>query len=754
MPRGRWFEEPDDDYMSMRYPGLYGLDDFYSEVSPYDLDQRGFRRPTIGPVKRGPKDARIGPATPQPPPRRQPSWLDRMTSFASQGYPMDDLVFRQKPGEPAPKPQNLPFVQKPGDKPPQIVPLSQRPARIGPTAGLGSRLPAGNYPDENVPQVRQSRIGPARFGPQDSQGMLTSRSSPVAPNQTAAMYGGRNPFATAMANARANSTGTAGTPMPPSPYGEGMERIPNAMRIAMENARANSNRPGAHRQYGTPEFSGNPAVNAMIAARAGGAGGPQRPGVFQAQGVTDPTSVNVNGRYDIGFNPRAYPAATRVAAAARPPRLAPRGIPSGVPEGPPPGGLTAPPMSPIQSVGGTNGSPYESPIGESGWTRNMPGSFVGQAGPAGPGAFNRFDITQQGGRNSGAEGNLPADTVPSQSGSPSAQQNPYLEGGAQYNWDPIRRYNEYLDKEPGRGDYQPRGWGRILNAATAGLHGYQTGDVSQAVALGRNLNEQPYERAVEDWKRKGSGLARAAELEDKRYNIAVQNENRRADNFRQQQELDLRRQTHMLNDEKFRHELTMDEWKMLQEGWKTQAGPDGTMIMFRPGANGQMEYRNTRVPNNEYTAAEKRAEAKTLEEGRNRRSQTSAAATLGAAKIGAESRAAEGKATRAHQATEGLFRRDVQREIAGMRGGATGGEDYTSPARLLGSPNFRDLSKSGLVKIYQDPNTNAYTVDYDFENDDEMMKELEKRSGGDPAKFRRMADSLTEFRNYMTRYGG
>ena len=714
---GRRYE--DDEYLSMRYPGLFGMDDYYSEVYPDDnLDSRGFRRPTIGPtVKRTP--ATIGPV--KRPMRDMPvqdPWYERLGGYLGRGYPNTTLVEQLAPGQQRARPTPMGTAT--------IGPVRKQP--------LGNRLPAGNYQDTNTPQ----RIVPPQ---------VSTRDVP------APQYSG-NPFVNATIAARANSTGAAGTPRQPSIYGEGLDKVPNALRIAMANARANSNRPGAPR----PAPVAGP-VNAFGAYGEDMPGGVRaamniatpRPGVFSAQGVTNPNSVvhRQNADYDIGFNPRAYPSATRVASAANR-AIRPRGIPSDVPVGPPPGGMSAPPDSPVQQT--VPSSPY----GDTGWTRNAPNPFMGQEGPSAGGAWSKFNITDAPGRNAAAEGNFPG----TQAGPPVG---PYEAGmaardpndrGTQYNWTPTERYNKYLESEPDRSQFKPGGWSRLLNAASAGVHGYRTGDIGEGIALGRALNDRPYEQAVESWKRRGTGLARAVELEDKRYKIAVEDENRRADNFRQQQELDLRRQQHLLADKKFQHEIGMDNWKLMTEGWKPMQGANGTIVMHRMGANGPEEY-DTGKPNTALTAAQTLAEGKATRDAAMARTQVSANAGIQSARIGAQSRASEGALNRAHQSSENLLERanrlDVKREGAGV----TGGADYTSPVKLLQSPSYKALEQSGMIKLLPVPGTQGeYQVEYKFKDPKAVQAELERLSGGDPARFTELATRYREFEDYMVSLGG
>ena len=677
----RWYED-DDSYLSQRFPNFFGGADVYSEVSPYDdLNDYGFRRSKIGPVKRGPKDARIGPATPQKPQAIPEPWYERLGTAMGRGY--GDI--NQQPV------RTPPFVPERST----IGPSRQPP--------LGNRLPAGDYRDTNTPQ---RLIAPTSTG-----GMLTPRQPE---------YSG-NPIINAMVAARANSTGANAPNRPPSIYGEGASAIPNAIRIAMENARTNSNAPG-------------------------------RPPVRQAGGVNIPGSASLreaeNYPIDTRFGPRDYPAATRVAAANR----RPMGVPSGVPMGPPPGGITAPMDSPIQvQAPQTNGSPYEPPIGRTGWTERAPAPFMGPNAQSGPGAWNKFDITQEGGRNAGAEGNFPGTVAEEQGPGFDPNSGP---NGAQYNWTPSERYNKYLESEPSRQDYKPGKWSRLLNAASAGLHGYQTKDIGEAVALGTALNDRPYNNAVEEWKRRGTGLARAVDLEDKRYKIATEHENRLADNARQERELDLRKQALLLQDREFMQKVGMDNFKMMTEGWQKSIGPNDKMILFRMGPNGY-EQKETDIPNSELTAAEKRAENLAVREASMARARLAASTSTANTTAQINARATEAEKDRKHQATEGMLGRAVRLETAGMNRGATGGEDYATPARLLGSPDFRDLSQTGLVKIINAPdNQGKPRIVFSYEDENELQAALEKAAGGDGAKLRRLSDQYKAYQDYVQQWGG
>jgi hypothetical protein len=441
--------------------------------------------------------------------------------------------------------------------------------------------------------------------------------------------------------------------------------------------------------------------------------------------------------------PNRYPAATRIAAAAR------RGIPSDVPAGPPPGGISSP--SPIQSVPQQN--PYEPPTGESGWTRNAPSPFLNQSGPAQGGAWNQFNILQEGGRNAGAESGSsafqPTPTPPLQEQAP-----PNFDEGPQYNWDPIRRYNEYLNSEPDRKDFRPGKWGTILNSVKAGIHGYQTGDVAQAHNFREALQDEPYQREVESWKRRGGGLARAAELEDKRYNIAGQDYNRRVDNARQQAELDLRKRTHMLNDEKFRYDMGKDAMDMMMKGWQPMLGPNGKIVMHRMGPQGPEQY-ETNNPNDKLTAAETRSEAKARDEAAMRRTRYSADSSAASSRAANVSRENVARENRAHDTSEGILDRAFGLQRADASRGVTGGADYTTPVKLLSSPSYREIEQAGLIKIINSQDGQSPpTISYKYENPAELEAELERLSGGNGAKYRELATRYRQFQDYMASLGG
>ena len=649
----RWYEE-DDSYMSQRFPTFYGGADVYSEVSPYDdLNDYGFRRPKIGPTKRGPKDARIGPAERKPPVVEPESWMDRLGGMI--GYP-------NKYTQPAqPKPMDQPQMMR---------------------SSNDSGMLTGN-----------PRFAPSHDTSSPSRNMLT----------------------TMLASARANSTGANAPLREPSIYGEGASQIPNAVRIAMQNARTNS--------------------NANV-----------RPEVFQAQGVNVPGSGRVTNPMERirpipshgAVGPSSYTAAARRAAGVRRAVAPP-------PVNPVPAAYEAPVTSPIQA----EANPYEAPTGESGWTRSAPSPFM-QGGPAGMGAWNKFDITQEGGRNEGAEGNFPG----TQAGppEPNQNQNQPQDDWVKYNWAPSDRYNKYLESEPDRSQYQPKGWARLLNAASAGMHGYTTHDIGEGVRLGTALNERPYQEAVESWKRRGTGLARAVEMEDKRYNIDLQNQNRIVDNRRQMQELELRREQHLLDDQKFQQKVGMDNWKKMTEGWKPGIGPNGTMVLYRMGQNG-MEQQETSLPNEELTAAQKLAEGKAQRDVSTQNSIRAANTSRANTTAQIKSRESEGQKTRQHQATENMLGRAVRLETAGAN--RTGGEDYATPGRLLGSPDFKDLSQSDLVRIINAPdNRGKPRVEFTYEDPDELQAAIEKAAGGDGKKMRELADQYKKYMDYVQLWGG
>ena len=694
----RWFEDDDSEaYLSARYPAFFDPNDYYSEVYPdygprigpvpKPLSRRlpdtrypdfpNKRQPTIGPAQRpGPKAATIGPAPAQVP------WYERLGSYL--GSPTG---FERN------EPPNLPM----GKMPPVSPSIASRASGVASQAGRYLTQPTGFQRTQipNRPMGQYQPMGQA-LGP--TRQPIPTRQPVPGPAQ-----------------------------IEPGAYGiygdEFSSAVPNAFRIAMANARMNSNRPG----------------------------------VFSAQGVTDPRSVSV--RSNVGGPPTSmevprrglpptksdasrkpipagYPGATRVAAAARRPI----------------GATAAPsvPVRPIPAPVATNGNgPYEESINDSYFNRQLASPFMGQEGPAQGGAWNRFNINDAPGRNAAAEGNFPG-TV---RGEPEPFTDRPVLPGLKYNWGPTEAYNKYLASEPGREDFRPQGWSRILNTAIAGLHGYRTGDAGEGISLGRQLNEEPYQEAIEGWKRRGAGLGRAVELEDKRYKIMVEDENRRTDNARQMAELDLRRKQYMLEDEKYRNLLGQQALKLKMEGWEDRIGPNGKVVMFRMGPEGP-EYVETPMPNDEYTAAEKRAEALAVRDAAMARTRYSADTSAAVGREAIRARASEGEKARAHDTTENALNRAFGLKKVEATRNVTGGSDYTDPRTLLRSGDFRELDDSGLVRTIKKPGSDVPEIEFQYENEEQELEALKKAAGNDGAKFRRLAQRLAQFKEYMAQYGG
>jgi len=180
-----------------------------------------------------------------------------------------------------------------------------------------------------------------------------------------------------------------------------------------------------------------------------------------------------------------------------------------------------------------------------------------------------------------------------------------------YDYGPMTRYQEYLKAEPDRDKYKPTGWSRVLNAAAAGVQGYNTGDVGQGIKLGEYLNQQPYENAFKKWQSKGTRVAADATMAETRYKNQVEAFNKQQDNIRADRLADLTAAGVDIR----RAQYYLDVQKAKDAGYKEMIGPDGNVYMSKV-VDGQMQYVPTGMLPTELTAIQK------LEEGRLGRQQS------------------------------------------------------------------------------------------------------------------------------------
>jgi len=163
----------------------------------------------------------------------------------------------------------------------------------------------------------------------------------------------------------------------------------------------------------------------------------------------------------------------------------------------------------------------------------------------------------------------------------------------QYDYGPMTRYQEYLKSEPERADYQPRGIDRLINAAAAGVRGFQTGDVGAGLKLGNELREQPYNEAFKRWQSKGGRYqadATMAETRNKNQEAAYQ---RDVTNAREDRRTAIDEQR-----------LQMQLSEARDRGFQFRPGDDGKMVAYRI-KDGKPEVIPTAITNDEYTLLEK-----------------------------------------------------------------------------------------------------------------------------------------------------
>lgn len=151
----------------------------------------------------------------------------------------------------------------------------------------------------------------------------------------------------------------------------------------------------------------------------------------------------------------------------------------------------------------------------------------------------------------------------------------------EYDYGPMNRYQEYLKAEPDRDQYKPTGWGRVLNAAAAGVQGYNTGDIGQGIKLGEYLNQQPYENAFKKWQSKGTRIGADATMAETRYKNQVEAYNKNADNERADK---LARLTER-GVEVREAQLLLQTEEALSKGWEKFI-KDGKVYLSKMGSNG------------------------------------------------------------------------------------------------------------------------------------------------------------------------
>ena len=247
-----------------------------------------------------------------------------------------------------------------------------------------------------------------------------------------------------------------------------------------------------------------------------------------------------------------------------------------------------------------------------------------QAGASGAtGKANWFDSMDGGGGDFGASGyGRSLATQPASITTRSRQMDM-----PEYDYGPMTRYQEYLKSEPDRADFKPSGVGRFLNAASAGLAGYQSGDINQALKVGEYLNERPYAQALKQWQGKGGRFEADAKLADTRYRNQVERANKAADNARADR---LAAVTEAgLTIQQANLALRIEEAS--RNGFQQFTSNDGTIHLMRPDGKGGMTDIATGQPAIQQTAAAKALErSEALKESRRQHDTASGSSRLSA----------------------------------------------------------------------------------------------------------------------------
>ena len=77
----------------------------------------------------------------------------------------------------------------------------------------------------------------------------------------------------------------------------------------------------------------------------------------------------------------------------------------------------------------------------------------------------------------------------------------------------LGEYQRHIQNMPQQKDYEPSKWRRAGAIAAGGLVGYAAGP-REGIAAGREIYDEPYNRATRDWTAKGGGLRESAKLEE------------------------------------------------------------------------------------------------------------------------------------------------------------------------------------------------------------------------------------------------
>lgn len=146
---------------------------------------------------------------------------------------------------------------------------------------------------------------------------------------------------------------------------------------------------------------------------------------------------------------------------------------------------------------------------------------------------------------------------------------------------------QYIQDQPKREDHKLGKWGTVASALAAGATGFN--NPVAGIALGRELQERPYARAMEDYATKGSGLKMAADLESDMYGqdldyrkMMMEYGDKNADNIRGDAELKIKQDALGFDKSKWtdqqqqwRDEFDMKKDEMKAKGWEHFIDKDG-----------------------------------------------------------------------------------------------------------------------------------------------------------------------------------
>jgi hypothetical protein len=215
-----------------------------------------------------------------------------------------------------------------------------------------------------------------------------------------------------------------------------------------------------------------------------------------------------------------------------------------------------------------------------------------------------------------------------------------------YNMGPMEAYTQYLQSEPERGDYKTGKFGTVINALTAGLEAKDRG-LAAGVKLGEELRDRPYQEEYKKWATRGNKQKAAVDLENARYNAVERAYSRDVDNARQQQQVNISLMNAKLAREKFEHEATQDDIKMMTEGWQPSPGNDGKVVLWRMSpVTGQPEYKQTQINSEKFSAAQQLERDRISQEAQDRRTKYTADTSSANTAANIRSRESEGNLNR------------------------------------------------------------------------------------------------------------